>query len=245
MTYNYSDISLMEFPGEVSLMLYSGGCNYYCPYCFNKDLYHKKPLSFKQMKDAIDEHKDFITAVVFTGGEPLMNPYLYQAIKYSKESGLKVKLNTNAFKPNNVRSINYRAWIDYLHISLKDPNYSICKTSSKYAWWLSGDILEYSFVYSPTLMPEPLLFKWVNHLNDMINKRSFGLWDIGEWSRPDIFTISQMQVGNCINSQYNECRVPSREELKFIAPMFKNIPKDKIIIETKEFGREEVDVWDM
>lgn len=218
-------------------MLYSGGCNFYCPYCFNKDLYHKKPLSFKQMKDAIDEHIDFITAVVFTGGEPLMNKYLYKAIQYSKNSGLKVKVNTNAFQSKDVKNVKHSSWIDYLHIALKDPHYCICQKAVNYAWWLHGDILEYSFVYSPTLMPKPLLFRWSDYLNEMINHKK---WSEGRWSRPNIFTISQMQTGNCIDPQYNECRVPNREELRFITYLFKDIPKNKIMIETKEFGKEEV-----
>ena len=82
MTYNYTDISLFEIPNEVSLIIYNPRCNMRCPWCFNPSLLNKKPLSYKQMKDAIDEHKDFITAVVFSGGEPLTNPYINKIIQF-------------------------------------------------------------------------------------------------------------------------------------------------------------------
>lgn len=222
MTFNYTDISLSEYPGEISLVLYSPGCNFYCPYCFNRDLYDKQPISFKQAKDAIKEHNDFITAIVLTGGEPLINPNLKKIISYGKSRGKKIKLNTNGFRPKSLPS--FLSSIDYLHISLKDPNYCICKTPSTHMWGIYSKMIEYSFVYSPTLMPKPLLDKWVSRVKRKI--------------RPDIFTISQFQGGDCLNPQYDDCTVPTRNDLIEIASLFKDIPKKKLIIETKEFGRE-------
>ena len=83
--FSRSDISLGEYPGEISLIIYTGSCVCTCPWCFNASLLNQKPLSYKQMKDAIDEHMGFITSVVFTGGEPLLNPFLIKTIKYAKE----------------------------------------------------------------------------------------------------------------------------------------------------------------
>ena len=112
MTYNYSDISLQEFPNEISLILYTGGCNLQCPWCFNPDLRNKKPLSFKQMKDTIDEHRDFITAVVFSGGEPLLNPYLKKTIQYAKSNGLKIKINTNGLVSKHMQKNWHLGFVD-------------------------------------------------------------------------------------------------------------------------------------
>ena len=238
MTFQYSNISLNEYPGEVSLVLYSPGCNMYCPYCFNKDLYNKKPISFKQVKDAVDEHRDFISAVVLTGGEPLCNPQIDKIIKYCEDSGLKIKLNTNGLRPLDRKGPYKRSHVDYLHISLKDPTYCRCIRSSKYDWMWSTDLLEYSFVYSNTLMPKVLLNKWISYLNENISDDWWRFSD--KWMKPDIFTISQLQVGDCLNPQYNDCTTPTREDLLEIAPLFKHIPKEKLIIETKEFGRENI-----
>ena len=123
MTFQYSDISLDEFPGYTSLVIYSGGCNYHCPYCFNPDLRKKEPISFKLVKKACEEHIDFIDAVVLTGGEPYLNPQLSKIIRYVKSKGLKIKINTNGFTP--LKNDNFPIIIDhvdYLHISLKDAN---------------------------------------------------------------------------------------------------------------------------
>lgn len=237
MTFHYSDISLQEYPGEISLILYSPGCNYYCPWCFNPDLRNKSPITFKQVKEAVEEHRDFITAVVLSGGEPYMNPYLDKIINYLKSTGLKIKINTNGYMPENDRGILTRGWIDYLHISLKPLDLCTCLKSSIYNWMMHGDLLEYSFVYSSTFLPKPLLNKWANQLNKKLDPTH---WFMSDFYKPNVFTISQLQVGDCLNPQYNNCSVPTREDLLEIAPLFKNIPRDKLIIETKEYGRENI-----
>ena len=238
MTFNYTDISLSEFSGEVSLVLYSPSCNYYCPWCFNPELREKKPLTFKQAKDAIDEHRDFITAVVLTGGEPLFNPNLNNILIYIKSNGLKVKINTNGTMPLYNRGFMKPSHLDYLHLSLKPLSTCTCIKPSQQMALISAKIFEYSFVYSNSILPKPLLKKWVNHLNDMISVKDW--WSPSKLRRPEIFTISQMQVGNCLNPFYNDCSVPTREELIEVAKLFKHFPTKKLIIETKEFGRENI-----
>jgi len=234
MTYQYTDVSLHEFPGEVSLVIYSGGCNMYCPFCFNPELREKEPISFKQVKEAVKEHRDFITAVVLTGGEPGFNPQFGKIMSYLKDTGLKIKLNTNGYMPERGRGVRRTAWIDYLHISLKPPALCTCVKPSVGNFFLSGQILEYSFVYSKSFFPKPILDEWVNTLNEKINH---GHW-LERWTRPEIFTISQMQIGHCLNKYYNHCSVPSRAELLEVAYLCKDIPSRHLVIETKEYGRE-------
>lgn len=243
MSYNYSDISLNEFPGETSLVLYTGSCSLRCPWCFNPDLLNKKPLSYKQAKDAIDEHRDFITAVTITGGEPLMNPFLFRIIDYVRDNGLKVKLNTNGFvslnKHNGGRCINWGLHVDYLHLSLKGPNlYNIFDNKKMQYQHVWGDTIEYSFVYSPTLWPNKYLQDYANNLCRRLRARS--------WLHyyPDVFTIVQLKTGNCLNPDFNSCQTPNRESCIRALKIFKELPVRRFMIETYEFGKEEIkDLW--
>lgn len=242
MTFQYSDISLSEYPGEVSLILYSPGCNMQCPWCFNPDLRTKKPISFKQAKDAIDEHIDFITAVVLSGGEPLYNPFLFRILQYIDDVGLKVKINTNGFISEQKLPWFTRVYhfVDYLHISIKDPTYCIWLDDSMKFSHIHGNILEYSFVYIKECYPEPILNSWISHLKRVISDDWWVDFKKDYYNRPDIFTISQLQTGNCLNPVFNECKTPTRNELFEVAKKFKEIPKKKLIIETKEYGRENI-----
>jgi len=245
MTYNYTDISLGEFPGEISLIIYSPSCVCRCPWCFNKHLLKKKMLTYKQMKDAIDEHRKFITAVVFTGGEPLLNPNLSKAIKYAKDVGLKIKINTNGLVAQK-RDYNWRMpWIDYLNISLKGlyNDYQNIIVEEIYdSLFIGANITEYSFVYSPTIWPDQLLYKFKLFLSKKIASNWHETICCNKWTRPDIFTISQMQTGDCLNPQYNDCKVPNEDECIKAAKLFSDIPRTKLIVETKEFGRKYINI---
>lgn len=239
MTYNYTDISLHEYPGEIALILYTGKCNLRCPWCFNKGLYNKEPLSYKQMKDAIDEHRDFITAVVFSGAEPLYNPYLRKILKYCVDSGLKTKLNTNGLVPNNVQKNRFTPYVNYANISLKglpEDYQVIIKDKSDWNWLIHCDTLEYSFVYSPPLWPQAKLKKFYIFLKDKISYDWRTMFD-SRWTQPDIFTISQIKTGNCSNIQYNNCRIPNEKECIEVAKLFSDIARKKTIVETRENGR--------
>lgn len=242
MTYNYTDISLGEFPGEISLILYSGFCICQCPWCFNPDLINKKPLSFKQAKEAIDEHLGFITALVLSGGEPILNPFFLKIINYAKSKGLKIKINTTGLVYENMRKNAFIPYVDYINISLKGSyaEYKkVLKLSTVYSVIPCCDTLEYSFVYSPTIWPQVYLKVFHDFLKDKIAYNWYPMCD-NRWSQPDIFTISQMQTGCCLDDQYNSCRVPTQEECISVAKIFKDIPKKKVIVETKEFGRKQL-----
>ena len=239
MTYSYTDISLGEFPGEVSLILYNQNCINRCPWCFNPELIKGKNLTWKQIKDAIDEHEDFISSVVFSGGEPLLIPHLRKSIRYCKDKGLKVKINTCGYVDEARRKNIFLPHVSYMNISLKGlPNmYDIVSRKSNIQpIILNCDTLEYSFVYSPTLWPKKILERFHIFLEDKISfdwKTMFS----DRWSQPDIFTVSQIQTGDCLDDSLNYCSVPSEQQCIDVARIFKNIPRKKIIVETKEYGR--------
>lgn len=240
MTYSYTDVSLGEYPGEISLIIYTGRCVSRCPWCFNSELLNKKPLSYKKIKDAIDEHLEFITAVVFTGGEPLLNPFLIKAIKYAKSKGLKVKMNSNGLTDeHNLKNV-YIPYIDYLNLSLKgDYNdyKNILKAKKVFPIIPHCDILEYSFVYSYSIWPQQKLNDFHSFLKEKISYNDWRALFSRDWSQPDIFTVSQIRVGDCLNPQYNNCSVPNQKECINVASIFSDIPRKKLIVETKEYGR--------
>ena len=115
------------------------------------------------------------------------------------------------------------------------------RTNSSWALTLHADIIEYSFVYSPCIWNEKRLSSFYTFLNNKI-KSDWRTSFTDSWTKPDILTISQLQTGRCLNSDYNECTVPNKAECIKVANMFKGIPKKKLMIETKEYGREEVKI---
>lgn len=236
--FQYTDISLQEIPGEISLVIYNPTCNLRCPWCFNPNLLDKKPLSYKQMKDAIDAHLDFITGVCFSGGEPLCNPFFQKITKYASDCGLKIKLNTNGLVPDQYRQNCFIPYFDYINISLKGFYDDYClHTDSLWSIIPHTRVLEYSFVYSPSIWPQLRIQRFHEMLQDKIVSDWRAIFS-NSWSKPDIFTVVQMDNQSCLSPIYNDCRVPNKEECAYIAKIFTDIPYKKLMIETKEFGRE-------
>ena len=74
----------------------STDCNLDCPFCFRKKYSQKgENINFEVFKKAVDQ-QGFRYLSLHGWGEPLMNPYLVDMIKYGAEKGLSVNFTTNA-----------------------------------------------------------------------------------------------------------------------------------------------------
>ena len=97
-------VSSLEFPGKMSLVIFTAGCMLKCPYCHNPGIIQggeSKELS--EIFSSIDESLDFIDSVVITGGEPLMQEdQVIEILKYAKKLELKTKIDTNGFYPEKL-----------------------------------------------------------------------------------------------------------------------------------------------
>lgn len=72
MKFGGSLISSIDFPEKISLVIFFAGCPLRCPYCHNPELLKNgKDIDVESIKRKISSSKDFIDAVVLSGGEPL------------------------------------------------------------------------------------------------------------------------------------------------------------------------------
>lgn len=71
--------SLIEYPGRISAVIFSGGCNLSCPFCHNPELVlpdlldHQFSISDDDVVRSLQKRRGFIDAVSVTGGEPLFH----------------------------------------------------------------------------------------------------------------------------------------------------------------------------
>ncbi|MCX8059392.1 MAG: anaerobic ribonucleoside-triphosphate reductase activating protein [Spirochaetes bacterium] len=93
-------LSLNDYPGEIASVIFFQGCNLNCFYCHNRELIKEKEGNFdiEYALSFIKMRKNFITAVVLSGGEPLVHwrilPSFIKEIKNIRKD-LKIKLDTN------------------------------------------------------------------------------------------------------------------------------------------------------
>lgn len=94
--------SMIDFPGHLCGVFFTSGCNFTCGFCHNAVLMGKpqKTLSWERLHEVCQRFKDEWTdAVCITGGEPTLQPELIQLIRFFRERGFKIKLDSNGSRP--------------------------------------------------------------------------------------------------------------------------------------------------
>ncbi len=116
------NLSLVDFPGHLAAIVFVQGCNFRCGYCHNPNLVtFNKRFDFPQEKvfDHILRRNKIIEGVVITGGDPAVHPDLPEFIKCVKNTGLKVKLDTNGSNPEQLENLLRARLLDYIAIDIK------------------------------------------------------------------------------------------------------------------------------
>jgi pyruvate formate lyase activating enzyme len=120
-----TDMSTIDWYGNVSLIVFTAGCNYRCPYCQNSALLPLdagKEIPLNLLEERFEANKMLNDAVVFTGGEPALQPdAIIEAAKLAKSRGLKVMLDTNGSVKANIDKILRSGYIDRVALDVKAP----------------------------------------------------------------------------------------------------------------------------
>jgi len=117
--------SLIEYPDKIATVLFCGGCNFRCPFCYNPELV-LKPELLSELSDEmvfvfLNENRSLYQAVVLTGGEPTMDPTLPDFLVRVKKLGLLTGLETNGTNPQMLRSLIELRSIDFVALDIKAP----------------------------------------------------------------------------------------------------------------------------
>jgi len=119
----FQKCSLIEYPGEVSAVLFTTGCNFRCTYCYNPELVfpklHPPPIPEKEIISFMKKRRGILDALVITGGEPTLQEDLLIFIEQVRDMGFKVKLDTNGSFPEVVE--NAAGLVDYIAMDVKGP----------------------------------------------------------------------------------------------------------------------------
>ena len=128
--------SFIDFPGKISAVLFLSGCNFRCPYCHNPELVRGQPgcpafINETWIIEFLAKRKDFLDAVVISGGEPTIHDNLFEFCKKLKALGFPIKVDTNGSRPQFIHKLIQNGLVDYIAMDIKtDPlNYSSLVTN--------------------------------------------------------------------------------------------------------------------
>ena len=115
--------SLVDYPGKISTVLFAGGCNLNCRYCYNPELVNNsKELETLKVPDILallKKRHGLIDSVVISGGEPTLLRNIDKFIESIKDIPLSVKIDTNGLMPDVIESLLKKGLLDYIAIDIK------------------------------------------------------------------------------------------------------------------------------
>jgi len=116
-------VTLIEYPGKVSALIYTEGCNFRCPFCHNAELVlpgkYKSLIPEKEVLQLLQERSGFLDALAITGGEPTLQPDLIEFLYKVKDLGLLVKLDSNGSRPEVLKLALQLKLVDYVAMDVK------------------------------------------------------------------------------------------------------------------------------
>jgi len=125
-------LSLIDYPGKLSAVIFTRGCNFRCPYCHNPELIESNGgdiIEEDKILSFLDERKGKLDGVVVTGGEPTLQSEIVEFLERIKRLGFFVKLDTNGSYPERIKEIIDRKLLDYIAMDIKAPLYKYNRTT--------------------------------------------------------------------------------------------------------------------
>ena len=115
-------LSLVDYGGYACSVVFTGGCNFACPFCHNAGIVMEdfEPLMFSDVMDYLRQRKGLLDAVCVSGGEPTLQPDLLDFLGELKDLGYKVKLDTNGTNPDILKKVIELKLVDYVAMDIKN-----------------------------------------------------------------------------------------------------------------------------
>ncbi|MFH0732793.1 MAG: anaerobic ribonucleoside-triphosphate reductase activating protein [Candidatus Omnitrophota bacterium] len=120
----FQEVSLLEWEGKLTSILFLPGCNLRCGFCHAKALVLdriKETVPFEKITAYLKTKRLWLDAVVISGGEPTMHEWLTLLIDEIKKYKLKVMLETNGTHPDKIKALLDAKKLDYIAMDIKAP----------------------------------------------------------------------------------------------------------------------------
>lgn len=118
-------LSLCDWPGHPCCVVFLGGCNLRCPTCHNGDMawdMESQPLVTQAvLRTFLAKRKRWLSGITVTGGEPSTVPGIGVILHELSQSGLPIKLDTNAMLPEIVEEMLAEGLVARFAVDVKGP----------------------------------------------------------------------------------------------------------------------------
>ena len=117
-------LSLLDYPEKLAATIFTGGCNFRCPFCHNASLVTRPekctPIPTDEVFNFLEKRVGKLDGVCITGGEPLLQNDIGGFILRIRELGFLVKLDTNGTFPDRLKTLLDKGLVDYVAMDIKN-----------------------------------------------------------------------------------------------------------------------------
>lgn len=118
----FTRLSTCDWPGELAATVFCQGCAWDCPYCHNPELRSTRSethVSWPSILEFLAGRRGLLDAVVFSGGEPTLQPALLDAVENVRALGFRVGLHTAGMMPDRFAAL--LPSLDWVGFDVKAP----------------------------------------------------------------------------------------------------------------------------
>ena len=219
----FQKTSLLDYPDCISAIIWTIGCNFRCPFCYNKNLVFGKveSISEDEVLSFLKKRKGLLEGLVISGGEPLLHDDIADFVKKVKTLGYLIKIDTNGTFPERLKELIDNKLVDYISMDVKAPKNKYNKLTEIKADLTkieqSIDIVKNNasdYEFKTTFVP------------DLLKKED--IVEIAKWLEgAEKFYLQQFEINPPLISSEMEKTTPYPKEyiietLEEIKPFFKN-----------------------
>lgn len=125
-------LTLLDYPGQVACTVFTGGCNFRCPFCHNASLVLPERMERGDGEEAVlsflRKRQGVLDGVCVTGGEPLLQDDLAGFLRAVRAMGYRIKLDTNGSFPERLRALVGEGLVDRVAMDVKNSPDLYAKT---------------------------------------------------------------------------------------------------------------------
>ncbi len=121
--HGFQKMTMLDFPNKVACIVFTGGCNFRCPFCHNALLVTQTDNVIYEESEILDylkKRKGLLDGICISGGEPLLQIGLEDFLIKVREIGLQIKIDTNGSFPARLKSLVEKGLVDYVAMDIKN-----------------------------------------------------------------------------------------------------------------------------
>ena len=126
-------LTLLDYPGKVACTVFTGGCNFRCPFCHNSSLVLPEQIAHDSSVDEVlrflKKRVGVLDGVAVTGGEPLIHADMADFLREVKAMGYMVKLDSNGSFPDRLIALVQAGLVDRVAMDIKNSPALYAKTA--------------------------------------------------------------------------------------------------------------------